>query len=562
MARIRNIDKPTDLLDVYNKLEQEGTLSVNAIRKYYNISSPSVVIRWLNEINLTVINPCTNKESYISDINQLITDILSEKFSFIDIKAKYNINTRTLKRICLKNNINISSVVAPNWYENTSNVEEFIDTVKQHGKMYAASKYKVTLSTISGSCKRLNIDVEKYKGLQCKKLDNQVTNMIIQDAEHMSFSGIYKKYGISPNTIKKMLNENGITKESVTEKWKEDYSNILDNLENYVTQNKQGKTLLDISSENNISIEHLKKAFKSNNIPVVLHSYNKSNAEIELKNFLNSLTSYNFQSVKIHYNSRRFELDCYCKNLKIAFEYNGMFWHSTKNIIDKNYHIDKTKWCKEQGIRLVHIFEHEWLYKQDLVKSRIKSILGINNKIFARKCYVQKISSDESRSFMNKNHIQGNTNSPIRYGLFYKDELVSCMTFSKSRFNQKYQFELVRYCSIQGYNVVGGASKILSQFIKDWKPSTIVSYCDLRWNTGNLYTTMGFALSHTSPPNYWYFNIKTGELESRMKYQKHKLSKLLENFDKNLTEEKNMDIHNFFKLYDCGSDVYIMNIKK
>jgi len=47
--------------------------------------------------------------------------------------------------------------------------------------------------------------------------------------------------------------------------------------------------------------------------------------------------------------------------------------------------------CKKQGIRLVHIFEDEWLYKQDIVKSRMKNILNITtNKIYARKCVVKE----------------------------------------------------------------------------------------------------------------------------------------------------------------------------
>ena len=66
----------------------------------------------------------------------------------------------------------------------------------------------------------------------------------------------------------------------------------------------------------------------------------------------------------------------------------------------------KTELCEQQDIRLVHVFENEWLQKQDIVKSRIRDMLGMHDRtVYARKCEVREVSKQESREFQEKNHI-------------------------------------------------------------------------------------------------------------------------------------------------------------
>ena len=48
------------------------------------------------------------------------------------------------------------------------------------------------------------------------------------------------------------------------------------------------------------------------------------------------------------------EIDIYLPELKIGFEFNGLYWHS-ELFKDKNYHLDKTKYFKENGIRIIHV---------------------------------------------------------------------------------------------------------------------------------------------------------------------------------------------------------------
>jgi hypothetical protein len=275
--------------------------------------------------------------------------------------------------------------------------------------------------------------------------------------------------------------------------------------------------------------------------------------EIMISDFIKSL------NIKTINNSRKIisplELDIFIPSHNVAIEYNGLYWHSEINK-PSNYHLNKTEMCEKQGIQLIHIFEDEWLYKQDIVKSRLKNILGLTpNKIYARKCVIKEIDIETSKKFLNENHIQGNVNSSIKIGLFYNNVLVSLMTFGKGRIalgGNSNQFELLRFCNKLESIVIGGADKLLKYFIKTYNPKEIISYADRRWSQGGLYDKLNFIKTHNSQPNYWYIN--NNRREYRFGYRKSILVK--KGFNPNKTEHQIMLDRKIYRIYDCGNIAY------
>jgi hypothetical protein len=213
--------------------------------------------------------------------------------------------------------------------------------------------------------------------------------------------------------------------------------------------------------------------------------------------------------------------------------------------------------CNNLDIRLIHVLENEWIDNQQLVKSRLAHILGNQSRrLYARTCKTIEISHETATLFLQENHIQGACNAKCIYGLMYEDDLVSVMTFGMPRFNKKYEFELIRFAHKKNTTVVGGANKIFARFIKDHQPNTVITYSDKRWNHGGVYANMGFKFSHTSSPNYWYFKKNTHILISRVSFQKHKLHKLLNEFNPARTEWENMVDNGYNRIWDCGNDVW------
>ena len=167
-----------------------------------------------------------------------------------------------------------------------------------------------------------------------------------------------------------------------------------------------------------------------------------SKGELELFSFIQGLVSTCQSKVK-PISGITLELDVYIPELKLGFEYNGIFFHrdSTETgdllagkMASKTSLLKKTQLYSNAGIRVVHIFEDEWLEKQDIVKARIKSILNVGDRFAARKCEVLEVSAAYCQLFEDKNHIQGPAYSAsIRYGLYEEGVLRAVMTLGKLR---------------------------------------------------------------------------------------------------------------------------------
>lgn len=247
-----------------------------------------------------------------------------------------------------------------------------------------------------------------------------------------------------------------------------------------------------------------------------------------------------------------YELDIYIPAKKLAFEFNGTYWHSENRGAESNKHILKTKLCNQKGIRLIHIFEYEAIYSKEKIEALIRASLGIfSYKIFARKCEVRPIEFKDYFEFLEMYHLQGSVKSSIRYGLFYNNELVSVIGFGKSRF-KKDEIELHRYCVKSDYNIIGGFSKLIKHACRDRQIKEFISYIDLAHFTGKGYKKVGFEKIGVTRPSYVYVNGET--ILSRQQCQKHKLAKLLgDKYNPDLSETQNMISNGYYKLYDSGT---------
>ena len=257
------------------------------------------------------------------------------------------------------------------------------------------------------------------------------------------------------------------------------------------------------------------------------------------------------------------EIDIYIPGKKIGIEFDGLFWHCEKNINDINYHLKKTEACEKAGIRLIHIFEDEWIHKKDIVKSRIKNIIGGNDRVYARKCVIKEITNSVSKNFLNETHIQGGINSKYSYGLFYEGELVAVMTFGPVRKNlgRKTEcgvYELLRFSSKTGLNVIGGAGKLLKHFIKTVQPRKIITYADRRWSNGNLYEKLGFSFIQDTKPSYFY--VINNTRKNRFGFRKDILISKY-GCKKEETEHSFCLKNHWYRIYDCGTKSYYMEFK-
>lgn len=254
------------------------------------------------------------------------------------------------------------------------------------------------------------------------------------------------------------------------------------------------------------------------------------------------------------------ELDIYIPEKKVAIEVDGLYWHCD-DYKDKNYHINKTNACKEKGIRLIHVFDDD---NYEIVESKIQHILGLHKdlpKIYARKCYVEEITTKQKNQFLKNNHLQGPDNATIRLGLWYPEDdgdlLVSVMTFRKPQ-NNKYDYELSRFANDNDYRVIGSFGKLFKYFERNYEWNNILTYADLRYSVGDLYYKNGFELDHISQPSYFYFNRNTKKRLHRYNFTKQILKrKFPDIYSEDKTELQIMEETKIYKrVYDCGNMIF------
>ena len=278
----------------------------------------------------------------------------------------------------------------------------------------------------------------------------------------------------------------------------------------------------------------------------------ETSIETTIKNILNEL------NIKFEQHNRTlihpYELDFYLPDYNIAIECNGIFWHSGDD--NGKRLIQKRNLCIEHNIRLLYFWENDIHQKTDIIRSYLQSLCSLNKRIYARKCVVREIDSKTSREFIDKNHLQGNINASVKLGLFYNNDLVEVMTFGKQRKclgskSIEGTYELYRLCSLSGYTIVGGASKLLKYFIDNYKPNKIITYCSNDISDGNVYEKIGFHFVSECGQGYCYIHNKTGERKNRFALRKSVVD------DKSGRTEEEINYSNgWLKCYDTGNKKY------
>lgn len=283
-------------------------------------------------------------------------------------------------------------------------------------------------------------------------------------------------------------------------------------------------------------------------------SHNVSKQENEITEFLNKELNIETDNNNRNILGNGKEIDIMIHSKDTAIEFNGLIWHSEQYGGNKEYyHLDKTVACENKGIRLIHIFEDEWLYQKNIVKSKLMEILQCSTiQISADDCEFKKISKKECNNFLNGNSLKGEVNSSIQYGAFYKNELVSVIALQKYHYNKEY--EIVACCNKLNTFVIGGEKKILDYLIETLNPNRFTICFDRRWDNGENFEEIGFKYCYSSKPNHYYVVGK--HRRDLTEFTKDKLVE--QGFDKDKTVDEIMEEQEIYKIYDCGVTVFEM----
>ncbi len=168
----------------------------------------------------------------------------------------------------------------------------------------------------------------------------------------------------------------------------------------------------------------------------------------------------------------------------------------------------------QHNVQLIHLWEDLWFTKRNIVQSRIRSLFNKLDRIHGRETEIREISNKELLLFLNEHHLSIPIKGKYRYGLIYKDTLVSVLSLNapkkfRSDDGELLSYEILRFCHKNGYTVVGGLSKLLKHFILNHSPAHMMTYIDLEWGNGEGFVKHGFKKVDTLKPLKFILDIKS-----------------------------------------------------
>jgi hypothetical protein len=217
----------------------------------------------------------------------------------------------------------------------------------------------------------------------------------------------------------------------------------------------------------------------------------------------------------------------------------------------KNRQRDRFYACRQAGIPLLQVDEHEWANPttREIWKSIIASKLGAHSKIGARETKFSVIFNDDAADFLAANHLQGVTPAATWcFGLLRGgNQLVGVITFSR---HEKHGLNLSRLAFPRGTTVVGGAEKLLRNAMAHLPSMDIVTFSNNRYSAGTVYGRLGFIADSELAPSYlWHF---MGRIWNKRRLRRNILARMLANFDPTETEHQNLYKNGARCLYDAG----------
>lgn len=366
---------------------------------------------------------------------------------------------------------------------------------------------------------------------------------------YKTIAEIAREINVSWDVVNTALQIHNIPTQQYTHKLPGDVIKLLNNREWLHHQNKElKKSATEIAKELDVDPWTVARHFKQQQLIIELHPV--SFGQKQLSTFLQQ------HYINVIENDRTIispqEIDIYLPDYKIAIEYCGLYWHSER-FKGRLYHRNKMLACNERGIRLLTIYENEWVNDQEIVKNKLLSILKLNKQktVYSRKSIVVEMSKQQKKQFFDTYHIQHDGPGSICYGLHDGTNIVAAMCFIKYK---DQTFVLNRYAT--SCHVPGGFTKLLEHFKRNHQWREIISFADLRWSEGKLYKQTGFTVDKILPPDYQYiinnkpihkFNFRRKFLQKRLKY-----------FDPNLSESQNCKNNNIDRIWDCGKIRFVL----
>lgn len=305
-------------------------------------------------------------------------------------------------------------------------------------------------------------------------------------------------------------------------------------IENGSIKTFNGKMIKDLAKENNYAYSSMVERINKLGIDIATFvKKQESSLELQMAAILDG--------ANIKY-EKQFRIDKKIADFKLAdsnilIEADGLYWHSDASDKTSKYHIDKRLFYESNGYRPFFFREDEIREKPAIIKSIILNSLGSSKRLYARNLQIKELSFKDVRDFISKNHLMGRTNN-ASYNLALCDNDNNIFSVLQIKKLKDGEYDVSRFCSLLGYSVVGGFSRLLKYFIRNYNPKTIQTFIDKRYGTGDYLTGLGFEFISC--------------------YKSFKWTDGFDSFHRLTYRGDSGYDHGLYKIWDCGQSKYIL----
>jgi G:T-mismatch repair DNA endonuclease (very short patch repair protein) len=266
------------------------------------------------------------------------------------------------------------------------------------------------------------------------------------------------------------------------------------------------------------------------------------------------------------------ELDIVIPELRIAFEFNGCYWHH-EGRVGKDAHASKQALAAEQGYRLFFVWDDQWTRHREAVSRMVASRLGLLRKYlesqglsrvraYARDLSFGELDGHAAAEFMDMFHIQGHVSATRHFALFDGDVPLAVISVRKGSTCGRLRrndgdWDIQRYAT--ACQVPGGFSKLMAgaerrllsdgEDLRRW-----ISFSANEVSDGSLYRICGFSLDAELPADYMYAGALTGW--QRVAKERFQLRRFRDDaslrWSDGWTETMAASENGLFRCWDCG----------
>lgn len=235
--------------------------------------------------------------------------------------------------------------------------------------------------------------------------------------------------------------------------------------------------------------------------PICYSSRQTSYKEKELVEWIQTIYSGSIIENDKHLISPK-ELDLVLPDLRLAIEFNGLYWHQTDYKPDL-YHQLKSDLCEQKGFKLIHVFEDRWNVNSSLIRQQLARICNPASLDRCTDYQLSTLNLEQAKAFISTYSFDAVEDTDSFIGVIYRNQIVGVLSYA---IDSASVCHIHSYCSSPQLYIVDGLKTMLQRLQEMYNIQQYEHIVDRRFPVYDEFIENEFIVSCILPPKTWYWS--------------------------------------------------------